>query len=154
MSTDAVDIFVREARTYCNFVENASNLSLADRLRTARERLLSLYSAVLSLPSVEPEDTVAPQTPDVPADWPGFEDKDVYWEVFDPYEHDDNQPVAGSLADDVLDVYRDIRRGLALWDASQRRNAIWEWRFHFDAHWGDHAVDALRALHRACKVDA
>jgi hypothetical protein len=28
---------------------------------------------------------------------------------------------------------------------------FWEWRFHFDVHWGDHAVDALRALHRACR---
>lgn len=76
-------------------------------------------------------------------------DKDLYWEVFDPYV--EANPVAGSLAEDVLDVYRDIRRGLTLWDASQMQNAIWEWRFGFDAHWGDHAIDALRALHRACK---
>lgn len=154
MSTNAVDIFVREAQSYCSFVETASGLSLADRLRIARERLLGLYTAALSLPSVEPDDTDASPSADVPANWPGFEDKDVYWEVFDPYDHEDNEPVAGSLADDVLDVYRDIRRGLTLWDASQTHNAIWEWRFHFDVHWGDHAVDALRALHRACKPDA
>jgi len=153
MSTDAVDNFVREARTYCSFVEKASSLSLADRLRTARERLLSLYAAALSLPSVEPDDSDASPSPGVPTGWAGFEDKDVYWEVFDPYEHEDNEPVAGSLADDMLDVYRDITRGLTLWDASQRQNAIWEWRFHFEIHWGDHAVDALRALHRACKAD-
>jgi hypothetical protein len=154
MSTAAVDIFVREARSYCSFVDKAATLSLADRLRTARARLLDLYSAALSLPSVKPEDAEASPDPDVPTGWPGFEDKDVYWEVFDPYEHEDNEPTAGSLADDVLDVYRDIRRGLTLWDASQTQNAIWEWRFHFDVHWGDHAVDALRALHRACKADA
>lgn len=153
MRSDAVDNFVREARTYCRFVEKAAALQLADRLRAAREHLLSLYSAALSLPSVEPDDRDARPSHDVPTDWPGFEDKDAYWEVFDPYEHDDNEPVAGSLADDVLDVYSDIRRGLALWDASQTQNAIWEWRFHFDIHWGDHAVDALRALHRACKLE-
>ena len=153
MNIDAVDIFVREARTYCSFVEKASDLSLADRLRTARARLLSLYSAALSLPLVEPHDTGASPSPDVPTNWPGFADKDGYWEVFGPYEHEDNMPVAGSLADDILDVYRDIRRGLTLWDASQTQNAIWDWRFHFDIHWGDHAVDALRALHRACKAD-
>jgi hypothetical protein len=152
MSTDGVDIFVGEARAYCSFVEQASSLTLVERLRTARERLLGLYSAALSLPSVEPDDRGASPSADVPAEWPGFEDKDVYWETFDPYEHQDHEPVAGSLADDVLDVYRDIRRGLTLWNASQTRNAIWEWRFHFDVHWGDHAVDALRALHRACKA--
>lgn len=153
MSTDAVDKFAREARLYCSFVEKASALSLAERLHTARDRLLRVYTAALSLPSVEPDDSDGAPSPDVPMDWPGFEDKDVYWEVFDPYKHDDNEPVAGSLADDVLDIYGDIRRGLALWEASQTQNAIWEWRFHFDVHWGDHAVDALRALHHACKAD-
>lgn len=33
-----------------------------------------------------------------------------------------------------------------------RREAIWERRFHVDAHWGDHAIDALRALDRACNL--
>jgi hypothetical protein len=68
--------------------------------------------------------------------------------MFDPYELD--QPVAGSLSDDLLDVYRDVRRGLALWESRRDADAVWEWKFHFDAHWGAHAVDALRALHRAC----
>ncbi len=74
----------------------------------------------------------------------------MYWEVFDPYV---NEPaVAGSLDDDVLDVYRDLHRGLDLWDsAAPRAAAIWEWRFSFDMHWGDHAVDAIRALQRAVR---
>ena len=152
MRADVVETFVREARAYCRFVETASELRLADRLQAARDRLLDLYSAALWLPSVEPDGTDASSSPEPPTGWPGFADKDIYWELFDPYEHEDTEPVAGSLTDDVLDVYRDIRRGLTLWDASQRQNAIWEWRFHFDVHWGDHAIDALRALHRACKA--
>jgi hypothetical protein len=152
MNTEAVDRFVREARTYCDFVERASGLSLAERLHTARERLLGLYSAGLSLPFLEPTD--AYPSPPVPSDWPRFEDKDVYWEVFDPYHHEDNEPVAGSLADDVLDVYRDIRRGLTLWDGSQTRSAIWEWRFHLDVQTGRPRGRCASPLHRACKADA
>ena len=74
---------------------------------------------------------------------------DAYWEVFDPYEE---KPLGiGLLSDDLLDVYVDIRRGLDLWSADvPREAAIWEWRFHLEIHWGDHAVDAIRALHRAC----
>jgi hypothetical protein len=49
MSSDGVDNFVREARAYCGFVERAAAMSLDDRLSTARERLLTLYSAGLSL---------------------------------------------------------------------------------------------------------
>jgi Domain of unknown function (DUF5063) len=71
--------------------------------------------------------------------------------------YDEGATVAGSLSDDLLDVYGDLQRGLVLWDKGGatksnklRIAAIWEWRFHFEIHWGDHAIDALRALHRAC----
>ncbi|MFN0252818.1 MAG: DUF5063 domain-containing protein [Kofleriaceae bacterium] len=148
MASDAVEIFVREARDYCTFVESASTFPLANRLNIARMRLLMLYTAALSLPAIEPGEIDAGPSPDVPKDWPGFGEKDFYWEVFDPYEQ--AEPVAGSLSDDLLDIYRDLQRGLALWDAAHRQYALWEWRFHRDVHWGDHAVDALRALHRAC----
>ena len=81
--------------------------------------------------------------------WYGFEPFDSYSEVFDPYDREDHEPVVGSLSDDLLDVYRDIRGGLWSWETDATANAIWEWRFSFDTHWGDHAADALRALHRA-----
>lgn len=83
----------------------------------------------------------------MPSDWPGFEEADLYWEVFDPYE--EAPLVCGSLSDDLLDVYRDLRRGLLIYDAGKVGSAVWEWKFHFTNHWGDHAVDALRALQRA-----
>lgn len=76
-------------------------------------------------PEVEADDAVA-QPDAVPlADWPGMGEVDGYWEVFDPYE--DDKPVRASLSDDLRDVYRDVRAG------------------------GDHAIDALRALHRAVR---
>jgi hypothetical protein len=108
-----------------------------------------LYAAALSLPAVEPTDDAKPaRSPEPPSNWQGFEEFDTYWGVFDPYKLD--EPVAGSLSDDLLDVYRDVRRGLALWESGHDASAIWEWRFSFESHWGDHAADALRALHRAC----
>ena len=149
MLRDPIEAFVAEARAYSDFVLSASDVPLAERLTNARKRLLALYTAALALPSSpEPGNFDADASPAAPDGWVGFEHRDFYWEVFDPYEED--APVGGSLTDDVLDVYRDIQRGLSLWDASHRKEAIWEWRFHFDAHWGDHAVDAIRALHRAC----
>jgi len=126
-------------------------MSLADRLASARERLLKLYLAALTLPqSPETGDVDAGTNPERPDGWTGFSEKDVYWEVFDPYE--ESKPVCGSLSDDLLDVHADVRRGLDLWDGAHKEAAIWERRFHFDIHCGDHATDALRALHRACKL--
>jgi hypothetical protein len=146
--TPAVAAFVRAAYDFCAFVVDAEKLALDDRLVTAREQLLALYAAATRLPDVEKvTDLEAPRHP-VPERWPGFERCDGYWEVFDPYEP--AEPVAGSLDDDVLDVYHDTRRGLWLWEKNAIADAVWEWRFSFESHWGDHAIDALRALHRAC----
>jgi hypothetical protein len=110
---------------------------------------LDLYTAAVELPHVEPPSGSAePPSPEPPEGWAGFEKLDIYWEVFDPYEL--AEPVAGSLSDDILDVYRDVLRGLRQWEGGDYAAAVWGWRFSFESHWGDHAVDALRALHRAC----
>jgi hypothetical protein len=147
--TPAIARFVWKAGEFCSFIREAGKLSLDERMSGARRYLLGLYAAALGLPSVEPTDDPNPaRSPEPPSNWQGFGKFESYWEVFDPYELD--QPVAESLSDDLLDVYRDVRRGLALWESRRDADAVWEWKFHFDAHWGAHAVDALRALHRAC----
>ena len=150
VTASEVASFVVLAQRFCEFVEGAADLPMNQRLAMARNHLLDLYIAGTRLPFVEPPEAVnAGPSPESPKEWPGFEKLDMYWEIFDPYE--EGEPVVGSLSDDVLDVYRDLRRGLALWNSpAPNTAAIWEWRFHFDAHWGDHAIDALRALHRAC----
>lgn len=73
-------------------------------------------------------------------------ESDLYWEVFDPRDLSD--PVAGSLLDDLADIYRDLRRGLHILSTGSPDDAMWEWRFSFDTHWGNHATDAIRVLHR------
>ncbi len=143
--------FVHQVRTYCEFVDSTHELDLDKRLATARRRLLALYSAALSLPSGVHRDEADVER-QRPEEWPGFGEKDFYWEMFDPYV--DEERVGASLSDDVLDVYDDVGRGLGYWDAGHRERAVWEWRFAFETHWGDHAIDALRALHRACGPSA
>jgi hypothetical protein len=148
--TREVAAFALHARQYCQFVESAAQVPLPERLRRARERLLALYRAACALPQQNPAwDVDAELDSRRPEDWPGFGRYEIYWLIFDPYVED--APVAGELSDDLLDIYFDVRRGLALWNSpATRAAALWEWRFHFDVHGGAHAVDALSALHRAC----
>lgn len=149
MSQPAIERFANEVRTYRDFVHHAPSMLIAERLPRARARLLALYEAALSLPEdIEVDGSERNPRPPQPS-WDGFGDVDTYWEVFDPYIHD--EPVAGSLSDDILDVYRDVVGGLVIWEQGKTADAAWHWRFLFDVHWGDHAIDALRALHRACK---
>jgi hypothetical protein len=52
------------------------------------------------------------------------------------------------IADDVADVWRDVKRGLlALGEGHRPDDVTWQWRFDFYSHWGRHATEALRALH-------
>jgi hypothetical protein len=76
-----------------------------------------------------------------------------YWVYFDPTEPPTSgeQPVFGDLADDLADIYRDIKPGLRAWDAGLAQylaDIVYEWKFpSFGSHWGVHAVSAMRALH-------
>jgi len=51
----------------------------------------------------------------------------TYWQCFNPY---DEELVAGSLADDLADIYRDMKPGMAAYRTG-RKDAIaaaaWEW---------------------------
>lgn len=144
--------FVAQAEAYCAFVEQAAALGLGERLRLARVRLLDLYRAGLDLPDVDPgDDEFEPFDAERPKDWPGFGAFELYWEASDPYQMHD--PGCGELSDGVIDVYCDVAEGLHHWRAGHWREAAWTWRFHFDIHWGAHAVGALRALHHALRRD-
>lgn len=113
---------------------------------------VGVVAAALDLPDVEPEsDAAAPDPPGLEAESAAVSESvatlgvDGYWEVFDPREL--GEPVGGSLTDDLVDVYRDLRRGLALADVSLAE-VVWEWKFSYETHWGNHATDAIRLLHR------
>jgi len=121
--------FVAEAEKFCAFIESAtSEIPVVERLVIARQRLLALYAAALTLP-VEPESGLAREMRKrAVSRWPGFE----------PSE--DNL-VGSSITDDLLDVYGDVSHGLDRWIAGDQLEAVWEWCFYLDTHWGVHAID-------------
>jgi hypothetical protein len=74
-------------------------------------------------------------------------DRSFYREIYDPFESPEESEVAGLLADDFADIYRDLQDGLDKWNRGETGEALWEWRFNFENHWGEHLTGALRALH-------
>lgn len=64
-----------------------------------------------------------------------------------PYELTFEPAGIGDLADDLADVWRDLKGGLALYQAGHLNAAVWKWRFDFWGHWGKHATSAIYALH-------
>jgi hypothetical protein len=67
---------------------------------------------------------------------------DIYWTIWESWK--DGEPLHGSLADDIADIYRDLKDGSG---ENEVRDKVWEWRFSFYSHWGKHAAGALRSIH-------
>ena len=145
-----VDRFMEEARSFVAFARAANALEVHERYHRARAHLAALYAAATQLPTGHDVEARVDDSERPPADVVHIEfgNQDHYFEVFDPYIEGDL--VIGSLQDDFADIALDLERGLARWNAGFPKYAVWHWRFTFDTHWGDHAVDALRALQRAC----
>lgn len=155
--------FVTAARQFRQLIENAE-LRRHELVRTVLPQLVELYAAGLGLQPITLE-----EVPDVdrsPQERPSVEWQSLYqqlnerigpnacyWLVFDPTrtEESEREPVAGNLGDDFADIYLDVMSGLREWDGaneSQEDEAVWQWQFLFSCHWGDHALNALKVLHR------
>ena len=124
-------------------------------LATLASVLPSLYSTAAKLPDVRPEGGVEPKPESRFEDWQLIRgrldqllgDRDLYW-TLDPSGQAEREPVAGSLSDDLADIYLDVNDGLTLLGAGGSEvDAVWEWRSSFWSHWGVHAADAIRVIH-------
>lgn len=143
------------AERYCAFIESSETLGRGEFIWQLAEHLVGLYAAGMKLPLPHGDDEFdAPETM-TNQEWHELfqrlgrklGDTDLYSVMFDPYESGSN-PVTGSLADDAADIYLELRSGLnVIAVEGGLDNAVWEWRFGFDNHWGKHAAEALYALH-------
>lgn len=144
MKSKEVEGFLSTAIEYCRLIDFLNSDNEKDKFLKLQGILSQLYAKAQSLPEVEP---VYDGLLDIDFFMPhvDFREQSVYWELFDPYQLE--EPTAGNLTDDILDIYSDIKRGLVLYEQGEQAEAVWEWRYHFEIHWGNHAVSALRALH-------
>jgi hypothetical protein len=146
LKNNVVNAFIQSAVNYCSTMECFDSNHDDNKLKSLLISLSDIYSKALNLPEVEPKNS---QVKDLKLSVPkiNFKQYDHYWEVFNPYYLD--EPIGTSLSDDVLDIYKDVKQGLVLYEKKQHLEAIWHWKFTFEVHWGSHAVNAIRALHSA-----
>jgi hypothetical protein len=148
------EIFAAAAQAFVRVVDSADEYSRDEFVRELERALVDLYAAGLTLEDLQPDDDSKPRdglTNDDAAALQRrlghkFAEYDFYNVVFDPYDRS-SSPVTGSLADDVTDVYRDLQEGFAELHAGRANNALWQWKFGFDYHWGKHAAEAIYTLY-------
>ena len=154
---DRIEEFARVAELYVAFIETAPHSSDED-LITCRKLLCRLHIAAVDLPYIElPDDENSESEEDPDPKEPLLESYnramhrlgdlriDTYWEVFNPFKRED--AIAGSLRDDLSDIYQDLLKGLRFEKLGELERFCFEWRMAFDFHWGHHLIDAQRAIH-------
>jgi len=165
----ALAVFATVAKEFCDIVDRHAVVPREEFLLNIHRLLPLLYARALALPSTdvlydlsseseEPPDELEPVAPDLDRrshdEWSTlmrqlaatFGPERYYREVFDPYEPPEEGEVRADLADDIADIYADLRQGLAKWSRGESGEALWAWRIGFEVHWGEHATGALRAL--------
>ena len=146
--------FSEEARRFISWADGSAS---SERLSApvALRRVLALYASALELPQPW---SVGVTMQDAPAPPPDGHLRAVreraaaiplqhYGEIFSPLLMPPEPPVVGDLADDLVDIYRDVALGQSLYEAGRCDDAIWQWGSGFQTHWGQHAASAIRALH-------
>ena len=138
----------RAAREYCRLIEYA-DCDADVWLRSLALLLPRIHAAVESLRVWEPGEPPLPSQ-DLEARFELFSrlrhclgERDSYWLEFDAAP----QPLTGSLADDLADIYFDLRHGLELLERERPERAAHLWQSSYRLHWGQHLVDAERHLY-------
>lgn len=156
-NAEVADRFGVAAKRFCSIVDSASHMDRGEFVSKIYRVLPKLIDQAIEMPDVEGSDKDQRQSaPRVRhEEWEQLYnslkaklgDWDLYHQVFDPTH--ENEAVVGTLADDIADIFGDLKEGLVFIEAAKRspEEAIWTWRLLFYSHWGKHAMDALLAIH-------
>lgn len=147
----SLDDFAAKARQFCDWAQGTpSTVTVSAEMLMARRYLSSLYAMAADLPRFESNRVERTLLHD---DWSmtfqRFATLPVgyYGNVCNPLEVPADETALGDLADDLADIWRDLKEGLLLFDESDRDAAGFNWQESFNTHWGTHAANALAVVH-------
>lgn len=151
--------FVAVANEYCRYAEHASELKGEELLKILQRLLPLLYIKASFLPELTPLFDDGNEKFVTEHDWYRIHDAfktkfgtaNDYLEVFDERINESDQPIVSSLAENMADIYQDMKDFLLLYQTGTTEvmnDALWECRMNFENYWGQKLVNALRAIHK------
>ncbi len=151
--------FVAVANEYSKYAEHASELKGDELLRILQRLLPFLYLKASLLPALEPFFEDGNEKFITEDDWNRIHNnlKEKFGAADDfldfPAEGagEAETPVLSSLAENMADIYQDLKDFLLLYQTGTREvmnDAIWECRLNFENIWGQKLVNSLRAIHK------
>jgi hypothetical protein len=151
--------FVAVANEYCKYAEHAGELKGEELLRILQRLLPLLYLKATFLPEFAPYFEDGNEKFVSESDYTLIHDAfklkfgsaNDYLEVFDEKINDSEGPVISSLAEDMTDIYQDLKDFILLYQTGTMEvmnDALWECRMNFENLWGQKLVNAMRAIHK------
>src|SRR5262249_15809828 len=146
--------FVELVRQYIALIDGLERRTAREFLQECAVLLPHIYSLSHHLPDIEVSETdsaeeqlTSPKSP-MGKILELLGKYDRYSEVFDPVF--ETEAITSTLSDDLSDIYIDLKGPLILYESeidANQKEAIWQWKFNMQIHWGHHLVDALRPIH-------
>lgn len=151
--------FVAVANEYCKYAEHASEIKGDELLKILQRLLPLLYLKAAFLPEFTPYFEDGNEKFVTESDWTRIHDDfrmkfgsaNDYLEVFDEKINESEGPVVASLAENMADIYQDLKDFILLYQTGTvevMNDALWECRMNFENFWGQKLVNALRAIHK------
>ncbi|MBN2347404.1 MAG: DUF5063 domain-containing protein [Bacteroidales bacterium] len=150
--------FVAVANEYCAFIDNVEKLKLKQFVDKIHKILPLLYLKATLLPTIETQFDEANEKFVSEYEYNQIQNKllnklgqyDTYQKELDPTALETDEPLGGSLSEDLSDIYQDMKDFLMLYRISTNEimnDAIWECKYNFEEYWGQSLVNALRVFH-------
>lgn len=150
--------FVTVGVQYCSFLETFENENLNSLTDKLTKLLPLLYLKAAMLPDVEIEYDIYPEVTVTEEDYNYivsrlfniYKSNDTYLEVFVEDMKYSDTPISASIAEDLADIYQDIKNFIAVYEQGMEENmseALFSCRENFKLYWGQKSVNVLRALH-------
>ena len=150
--------FVTVANEYCATLETMDDLNRKDFVHKMQKIFPLLYLKASLLPETEDMLEDEPEKFVAEDDYNYLHRKllaklgehDSYLEVFDPLMQYSEEPVEGSLAENMADIYQDLKDFIISYrmgTVEVMNDALWVCRNNFKEYWGQRLVNGLRALH-------
>jgi hypothetical protein len=151
--------FVAVANEYCKYAEHAGELKGDEILKILQRLLPLMYLKASLLPDLDPIFEDGNEKFVTESDWYRIHDilkekfgtANDYLELFDEKFIESETPVPSSLAENMADIYQDMKDFLLLYQTGTQEvmnDAIWECRLNFENIWGQKLVNAMKAIHK------
>jgi Domain of unknown function (DUF5063) len=147
--TSQIQQFAETATKFCAWAEGLPQSPKSEAM-VALQLLSELYQQGLELAPVFGDEETSRVSHE---DWSQIHKRfsalpfNYYMQCASPQNVPDDVPGVADLADDLADIWRDLKSGLAFFNAGHIQAAGWEWRQSFWQNWGHHAAGGIFALH-------